>query len=171
MIITGITVEQFRLAVARAGMRYGDNLRVEIEDEFGQTRFNARVLPIVTGYQMGLPPGELAPGEKRRQGWFTNTLCWHAEHDVLIEIFNINANAKVRTMYANYIGGAEEFLREYPRTARINVGPTAYPVMPVQCCDCEAHEPAPCEEQEMIQWWAEQRKRVRARTDKLRGPR
>jgi hypothetical protein len=111
---------------------------------------------------MGLPPGELAPGEKRRQGWFTNALCWHAEHDVLIEIFNINPNAKVRTMYANYLG-AEVFLREYPRTARINVGPTAKPVMPVECCDCEAPFGNTREEQEMIEWWAEQGKRALAR--------
>jgi hypothetical protein len=164
LIITGITVEQFRLAVARVGMRrYGDNLRVEIEREFSQTRFNARVLPIVTGSQMGLPPGELAPGEKRTwQGWFSNALCWHAEHDVLIEIFNINPNAKVRTMYANYLG-AEVFLREHPRTARINVGPTAKPVMPVECCDCEAPFGNTREEQEMIEWWAEQGKRALAR--------
>jgi hypothetical protein len=82
MIITGITVEQFRLAVARVGVRYGDNLRVEIQREFCQIRFNARVLPIVTGCQMGLPPRELAPGEKRPGGWFTNTLCWHTDFDL-----------------------------------------------------------------------------------------
>ncbi len=209
MIITGITVEQFKLAVDRAGANYplqrlyaeyGHNLKAEIGYEYSQTRFSARVVPLFTGNCIwGFPRRRLTPGQRwSRIGLRRcNAVCWHAERDVLREVFATNPKAKVRTMYAKY-SGIDGFLREYPKTARLNVGSQAKPVTPLDLCECVsglppararthrirqtapvlvAHKPTPVvhrptqEEQEMIQWWAEQSKRALTRTDKLREPR
>jgi hypothetical protein len=209
MIITGITVEQFKQAVDRAGAnyrfddaprfplqgryaQYGHNLRACIGTEYNQTRFSARVIPLFTANGMyRFPKRRLAPGQRRSwQGRRINAVCWHADRDVLREVFATNPHAKVRTRYAKYLG-IDGFLREYPKTARMNVGSAAKPISPLDLCECVSGVPsasthgtrygrtAPVrlvhrptqEEQEMIQWWAEQSKRALARTDKLRKPR
>jgi hypothetical protein len=217
MIITGITVEQFKQAVDRAGANYplqglyaeyGHNLEAEIGRAYSQTRFSAWVLPRWTGNLMWrFPKRRLAPGQRRSSdGWRRiNAVCWHAERDVLREIFTTNPKATVRIMYAKYLG-IEGFLREHPKTARMNVGSAAKPVRPIDLCECVSgvsraqqrwaqrasapprrtpyghtapvtapvlvvHKPTQEEEQEMIDWWAEQSKRGLARTDKLREPR
>lgn len=140
MMITGITVDQFELAVAMAGVSYKDNLRAEIGTRYSETRFNARVMLKVTGSGMGLPTDELAPGQKRSANVMGGqrrvaAVCWHVYRDVLIEVFDTNPKAKVRTAYAKYLG-RESFYEEFPKTAWHPIGSTMYPMTPLDCCDC-----------------------------------
>lgn len=139
MIITGVTPDEFRQAVAKAGIAYGDNLRAEVGREYSATRFNARVVLKTTGYRMGLPTSELAPGQRRSASAFSarriNAVCWHGYRDALIELFNINPNAKVRTAMAKYLG-RESFYREYPKTGYQNIGAPIAPVTMPELCDC-----------------------------------
>lgn len=140
MIITGLTKGEFEQAVAKAGVAYSDNLRPDFGTEYSAKRFRARVLLKQTGNQLGLPTEDLAPGQKRSGNVMGGqrrvaAVCWHVYRDVLVEVFNINPNAKVRTAYAKYLG-EESFYEEYPKTANINIGSLMYPVSPVECCDC-----------------------------------
>jgi hypothetical protein len=139
MIITGISPLQFAAAVEKAGVLYADNLRTDITRVFSSNRLQATVKLKMTGYGMGLPTEELAPGQKRSIKWSGErrvaAVCWHVYRDVLIEVFNINPDAKVRTQYAKYLG-KESFYEEFPKTAHIDIGSPVMPVTPVECCDC-----------------------------------
>lgn len=136
MIITGITTAEFEQAVAKAGALYEDNLRPEFGREYSARRFNATVKLKVTGYQMGFPTQELAPGQNRSaSGRRTAAVCWHVYRDVLIEVFNINPDAKVATMYAKYYG-SEAFYELFPATGSINRGSMFAPIGASQTCDC-----------------------------------
>jgi hypothetical protein len=139
MQITGITTGEFEQAVAKAGALYADNLRADFGTTYSPKRFRATVKLKVTGYGMGLPVEELAPGQKRSIKWSGErrvaAVCWHVYRDVLIEVFNINPDAKVRTAYAKYLG-KESFYEEFPKTAHIDIGSAIMPITPVECCDC-----------------------------------
>lgn len=140
MQITGITKGQFEAAVTKAGCLYNDNLRPEFGTEYSPRRFRARVMLKQTGYQMGLATEELAPGQRRSGNVLggqrrVNAVCWHAYRDVLVELFNIEPNAKVRTGMAKYLG-KEGFYSNFPETARQNIGSMMYPVTMPECCDC-----------------------------------
>lgn len=140
MIITGITQEQFAIAVARAAENYGGNLRPEFGTSYSATRFRARVVLAQTGNQMGLPAPELAPGQRRSGNVLAgerrvNAVCWHAYRDALMEVFEINENTKVRTALAKYLG-SDSFYDEYPATGHVNIGSVAYPVTMPETCDC-----------------------------------
>jgi hypothetical protein len=145
MIVSGISPVQFAQAVEKAGALYCDNLRPEIGREYVRQdgtcqRFNARVLLKHTGYQLGLPVEDLAPGQKRSANVLGGqrrvaAVCWHVYRDVLIEVFNINPDAKVKTAYAKYYG-KQAFYDLFPDTGHRNIGSMMYPVTPVECCDC-----------------------------------
>lgn len=139
MQITGITQQQFTQAVEKAGVHYCDNLKPEFGTAYSPNRFRARVLPKMTGYQMGLPTEDLAPGQRRSASWQSqrriNAVCWHAYRDVLIEVFNINPDAKVRTSMAKYLG-KESFYAEFPKTAFTVIGAPVCPFTMPDCCDC-----------------------------------
>lgn len=141
MIITGITSAEFEQAVVKAGtLFYNDNLRAEFGTHYSSRRFTARVLPKQTGAKLGLPVEELAPGQRRSANVMSgqrrvNAVCWHAYRDVLIEVFNINPDAKVRTAMAKYLG-RESFYENFPETGRHNIGSMMYPVTMPECCDC-----------------------------------
>lgn len=139
MIITGITTEQFTDAVAKAGVLYGDNLRPEIGTEYSPTRFRARVVLRDTGYRLGLPTSELAPGQRRSASAFgrrrINAVCWHGYRDALREIFLINPETRIYTVLAKYTG-RDAFERLYPPTADVNIGALLDPVTMPELCDC-----------------------------------
>lgn len=136
MIITGITTVEFEQAIAKAGALYGDNLRAEIGREYSKTRFAGRVVLRHTAFQLYGRGDDLAPGQRRSwQGRRINATCWHAYRDVLIEVFNINPNAKVRTSMAKYLG-KDSFYEEFPKTAWQNIGSHVQPITMPQCCNC-----------------------------------
>lgn len=137
MIVTGITTEEFEQAVAKAGAAYGDNLRAEIGREYSATRFNARVVLAESAGRMGIKSPGLAPGQRRSwNGRRINAVCWHGYRDALIEVFNTNPDAKVRTAMAKYLG-RESFYQEFPRTADQNIGSMVAPAYMPELCDCE----------------------------------
>jgi hypothetical protein len=140
MIITGITREQFSDAVAKAGTLYADNLVPSFGTDYSPTRFSARVILRQTGYGMGLPNPELAPAQRRSASAFDthrriNAVCWHGYRDALREVFAINPETRVYTMFAKYKGQAE-FERLYPHTAHRNIGAPVRPVTMPELCDC-----------------------------------
>lgn len=141
MIVSGISPEQFKDAVSKANVMWDNNLQAVIGAEYPRkdgtvNRFNARVIPVHTGYQLYGKGTELAPGQKRSwQGRRTAACCWHAYRDVLIEVFNINPEAKVKTMFAKYYG-REEFYKLFPLTQYRNVGSAFQPITAGELCDC-----------------------------------
>lgn len=141
VIVTGITVDQFRDAVQKASVDYDDNLRALIGTQYSATRFSARVVLKTTGNQMGLPSPELAPGQRRSSSGFNsvrriNAVCWHGYRDVLIAVFDAHPDAKVRTALAKYLG-KESFYREFPATGDKNIGSQMYPARMPDLCDCD----------------------------------
>lgn len=73
----------------------------------------------------------------RRGPW----ACWHAYRDTLAAIFAAYPHAVVTTAHARYVGAAG-FDREYPRTARVNVGSEAVPARMPSLCACGEHDTA-----------------------------
>jgi hypothetical protein len=137
MIVTGITPDQFRDAVAKAGIAYGDNLRADIGREYSPTRFTARVVLAQTGNGLGIKNPGLAPGQRRSwNGRRINATCWHGYRDALIAVFDTNPDAKVRTAMAKYLG-RESFYAEFPKTADQNIGSMMAPAYMPELCDCE----------------------------------
>jgi len=145
MIVSGISPVQFAQAVEKAGVLYADNLKPHIGREYTRqdgtvNRFHARVLLKETGFGQGLPKDELAPGQKRSANVMSGqrrvaAVCWHVYRDVLVEVFNINPDAKVKTAYAKYYG-KQAFYDLFPQTAYLPIGSMVYPMTPVECCDC-----------------------------------
>jgi hypothetical protein len=141
LIITGVTPQQFRDAVEKAGARYGDNLTAEIGREHSPARFNARVVLKATGNQMGLKSPALAPGQRRSASAFNserriNAVCWHGYRDALVALFDAHPSVKVRTAMAKYLG-KESFYAEFPRTGDQNIGSMAAPAYMPELCDCD----------------------------------
>jgi hypothetical protein len=143
MIITGITVEDFRQAVAKAGIAYDDNLarshrprvqRYPFRRSRGAEKYRLSALR-PQGHESpragAAPVGERTTAEQRR----INAVCWHGYRDALIEVFNINPDAKVRTAMAKYLG-RDSFYEEFPSTGRKNIGSLMYPVTMPETCDC-----------------------------------
>lgn len=142
MIITGVTKEQFELAVQKANVNYEGNLVAHFGRNYSDTRFAARVVLAHTGYQLygSKDTSLLAPGQRRSAGAFApsrriNAVCWHGYRDVLIELFNINPSVRVYTAMAKYRGKGE-FYKNYPLTGDRNIGSLAAPVTMPETCDC-----------------------------------
>jgi len=143
MIVTGITKEQFRLAVDKANVHYDGNLKASFGTDYSLTRFSARVVLDHTGYHLygRKDTSRLAPGQRRSSSAFNqerriNAVCWHGYRDVLIEVFNINPDARVYTAMAKY-RGKDSFYSEYPLTGHKNIGAPIAPVTMPELCDCE----------------------------------
>lgn len=147
MIITGITPEDFRSAVAKISMaHYSENLRVEIGTQMSPTRFRARVIVAESGAAMW-PKTELsAPGARRsHSGRRLKAACWHAYRDAIQGVFDVNPNARVYTGMSKYVG-LDGFLENYPATAHQNIGSTVQPAYMPDLCDCD-HYGIPTHEQ------------------------
>ncbi|AYN57992.1 hypothetical protein HWB90_gp042 [Mycobacterium phage Fowlmouth] len=137
MQITGITVKDFHLAIAKANIKYDNNLTAFIGTEYSNTRFIGRVVLRETGFQKFGKGTDLASGQRRSsQGRRINAVCWHAYRDVLVEVFNINPDAKVRTREAKYLG-KESFYANFPNTAHSNLGSLFQPLCYADACDCD----------------------------------
>ena len=140
MIVSGVTVQDFLLAVEKANTKYDNNIQASIGQTYSKrgTRFSARVVLLDTGFQKYGKGTQLAPGQKRSAaGRRVNAVCWHVYRDVLVELFNINPKAHVKTMYAKYYG-REQFYDKFPATAEINVGSVFQPACAADVCDCES---------------------------------
>lgn len=144
MIITGLTRGEFQTAVDKANVHYDGNLRPLFGTDYSATRFSARVVLRATGYKLygRKDTSRLAPAQRRSSSAFggerrINAVCWHGYRDVLVEVFNINPNARVYTALAKY-RGRESFYREYPLTGERNVGASIAPVTMPELCDCSA---------------------------------
>jgi hypothetical protein len=144
LIIQGITKEQFALAVQKAGVAYDGNLRPLFGTEYSNTRFTARVVLGQTGYQKfgRKDTSRLAPAQRRSASSFNrqrriNAVCWHGYRDVLVELFNINPDARVYTALAKY-KGKQGFYDNYPKTAYHNIGSMVSSAYMPDLCDCEA---------------------------------
>ncbi|HEX2616631.1 MAG TPA: hypothetical protein VHL57_03760 [Flavobacteriales bacterium] len=136
MQITGITPSDFQLAVHKANIAYGGNLTAEITSVQSPTRFRARVVPVQSGAQTEAV-GISAPGARKSwSGRRIKAACWHAYRDVMIEVFNINPDARIYTGMAKY-KGREGFEANYPRTADQNIGSMVQPAYMPDLCECE----------------------------------
>lgn len=136
MQITGITPDDFRLAVQKANVAYDGNLTAEIGSQQSATRFRARVVPVQSGAST-MPAGISALGARKSwSGRRIKAACWHAYRDVLIEVFAINPDARVYTAMAKY-KGVDSFNEQFPRTADQNIGSMASPAYMPDLCECE----------------------------------
>jgi hypothetical protein len=62
-------------------------------------------------------------------------VCWHGYRDYMIEVFNRDPNARIKTAFADY-KGIESFRELYPATGHKNIGPPIAPVMMAHACAC-----------------------------------
>lgn len=62
-------------------------------------------------------------------------VCWHGHRDFMRAIFAKDANARIKSSFADY-KGAENFERDFPGTAYRNVGSMMYPMFMKDACTC-----------------------------------
>ena len=127
MEIRGLTVTEFETAVVKANLEYSDNLALHPDaHDTGRNSCRGRIWV------------EDSKGPGSRTSWsgrHGKIACWHAYRDVLVEIFNINPDATVRTALATY-KGREGFESNYPGTAYTNSGSQMSPAYMPELCDC-----------------------------------
>jgi hypothetical protein len=77
-------------------------------------------------------------GVGARRSWSgrrTVSACWHAHRDVMIDIFELNPNANLKTAMAHY-KNKESFYDLYPGTGGKNIGSQFQPAYAEDLCDC-----------------------------------
>jgi hypothetical protein len=127
MLVTGISLNQFRAIVNEVSASYDGNVDLDRNTrEYSYNRFRARIKTIKS----------VAPGSRRsasgRRGPYA---CWHVSRDVLIKVFETNEGARVQTALTTY-RGADDFYDQYPETAFKNIGSMVYPAYMPELCDC-----------------------------------
>jgi len=63
--------------------------------------------------------------------------CWHANRDIMAELFSANPDALLVTALARY-EGREGFESIYPATGEKNIGSHYEPMAYADACECEA---------------------------------
>lgn len=128
MQLTGITLEQFHSVVETISIAaYDGNLAVS--DDAKAISGNSCRARVVTVSSRGT--GARRSWSGRHGKW----ACWHAYRDVMLALFEVNPNARIRTSLANYRGRAG-FMAEYPETAYKNIGSMVSPAYMPELCDC-----------------------------------
>ena len=62
--------------------------------------------------------------------------CWHVHRDVMMAIFDVNPNARIKTSMM-YYKGKEHFYEVYEETGMKNVGSHMYPATLPELCECD----------------------------------
>lgn len=86
------------------------------------------------GHRLGYPRLNLDGEEKGKQRRMSSA-CWHVHRDVMIAIFDMNPNAKLKTSMI-YYKGKEHFYDTFEETGKKNVGSQMFPVTLPELCDC-----------------------------------
>jgi hypothetical protein len=131
MQIRGLTLAQFtEITHIVSEIDYGGNVIVHQDAQQYPSYVQAR-LAVKDSYAYGA-----------RTSWtgrHTRSASWEAYRDVLLSLFNVFPNARVKTAMARY-EGINGFLDNYPSTAYINVGSMAQPCyMPGLSVPAEGH--------------------------------
>lgn len=91
-----------------------------------------------------LPTGEKIEGDYKYQrtsasGWHADrrvhAVCWHGYRDFMLAVFEVNPDARIKTMMADY-RGKDDFLSKYEETGYRNVGSMMYPMQAREVCNC-----------------------------------
>lgn len=127
MELIGITIDQFKSAVALVTAEYGGNL--EIHDDAKAVSSRSCRGRVVVKDSRG------AGARRSWSGRHGKWACWHAYRDVLVELFETNPDARIRTALTVY-NGRDDFEASYPATAYKNVGSMIQPAYMDELCDC-----------------------------------
>lgn len=113
-------------------VQYGGNLEC-----YTLGRVNGTTLTMTLRVKDTSGPGarRAARPSKGGKGRRLIAACWHAHRDVMLAIFNVNPDARITTMMADY-RGIDGFLRHYLDTAGHNVGSVMEPARYARLCDC-----------------------------------
>lgn len=156
MLITGLPYSAFQDIVRRVSARtYDGNIIIADYGEYSGARFHAAI-------RVSSSSGKGA--RRSASGRRMAVACWHAHRDVLIELFRLYPDARVksgRLFVADY-KGADGFRASYPETGQADVGWTFFPVRITELCECGGNVPRTAAETRALyepafaQWWAEQ---------------
>lgn len=127
MELIGITIEEFKSAVAAASENYGGNLVIHDDAKAISGKSSRGRVTVLDSRGWG--------ARRSWSGRHGKWACWHAYRDVMEEIFNINSDARLRTSLAVY-DGLDGFRENYPATAYKNIGSMMQPAYMPQLCDC-----------------------------------
>lgn len=111
-------------------MQYGGNLK-----PYTLCRVNGKTLTLTLRVKDTSGPGARRAAKNGGKGRRLIAVCWHAHRDVMLAIFNVNPDARITTMLADY-RGIDSFLHHHLNTASRNVGCMAKPARYAQLCDC-----------------------------------
>lgn len=127
MLITGISLAEFKTIVEDVSGDYDNNLTVDPNTtELSGNRFRARTR-VLSSFGAGA-----RRGQSGRRGPYA---CWHTTRDVLTEVFILNSEARVQTALTTYRGRAD-FEAMFPFTAYHNVGSLVAPKHIHTLCEC-----------------------------------
>ena len=140
MQVWGVTPGQLQEAVYKVSEEhYNGNLICDGQpDHIGATsksavRFKMRVKDSAgAGAHISVDRfGSTKKGYRR-----TISACWHAHRDVMRAIFEVNPEARIKSVMADY-KGSDDFERTFPHTYDTNVGSMVYPVAVGESCLCD----------------------------------
>jgi hypothetical protein len=127
MQVTGISLNEFRALTGKISVRYGGNVKIDPNArELSGNRFRARLAARDSRGQ-----GARRSWSGRRGPW----ACWHVYRDVMIEVFDLNEDARITTGLEVY-RGRDDFENKFEATYWKNAGSMMEPVAFGQLCEC-----------------------------------
>jgi hypothetical protein len=75
--------------------------------------------------------GENKDGTRRKVA----SVCWHGYRDYMLEVFERDPDARIKTAWADY-KGVQGFRELYPATGYRNIGPPIAPIAMSEACAC-----------------------------------
>lgn len=155
MLITGLPYEEFRQIVCRVSSRqYDGNVTIADFGVYSSRRFHAAI-------RVSSSRGKGA--RRSASGRRIASACWHAHRDILIELFRLFPDARVRSGRIGPVDykGADGFRADYPETGQADVGWVFLPVRITELCECGGNVPRTAAETKVLYeaafaaWWAE----------------
>lgn len=127
MLAYNVTDEEIRNAAERASKLYSGNVVADIRGRTGRAiRFGLRVRD---------SRGDGA--HRSANGRRTRSACFHAHADFFRALFGSCPNARVKTAFAHYHGGAPaQYERDFDFVGMREVGSAFRPMQLRECCEC-----------------------------------
>ncbi len=116
MQIKGLTISQLELCASKIGIQL----------------YDARINNDYVLCRLQLKSEQYRKYKGTRKVW---AVCWHGYRDFFIEVYKVNEDSIIDTMFAKY-NSLEHFYYTYPETGNINVGSKMNPIPHNKACQC-----------------------------------
>lgn len=127
MTIRGISLEQAEKAAAELGIEF-------IGSDTSGPRKGVEASGVLRPVHGSNPYQRISASPLHHQRKVA-AICWHGHRDFMRRVFDLNPDARIVSMLADY-HGKDAFERNFPATGYRNVGSPMYPVSMCSVCTC-----------------------------------